>query len=100
MRINREGKDYISVIAPDSGMKMRFRGGFYASGWTPKVAPESEEKKQETARRIVARLQQDFEHVIGKRAACNIKRYPAKWKQLPHEEALLLPQLQEDTLHD
>ena len=102
LRINREGRDYISVIAPDSGMKMRFRGGFYASGWTPKAAPEneSEEKKKETTRRMVARLQQDFERVIGKRAACNTKRYPAKWKQLPREEALLLPQLQEDTIHD
>ena len=64
--INREGRDYISVIAPDNGMKMRFKGGFYASGWTPKAAPEdeSEEKKKETARRMVARLQQDFERVI------------------------------------
>ena len=102
LRINREGRDYISVIAPDSGMKMRFRGGFYARDWTPKAAPEedSEEKKKETAQRNVARLQQDFERVIGKRAACNIKRYPANWKQLPREEALLLPQFQEDTIHD
>lgn len=102
LSINREGRDYISVIAPDSGMKMRFRGGFYARCWTPKDIPEeeSEEKKKETARRMVARLQQDFERVIEKRAACNVKRYPAKWKQLPHEEALLLPQLQEDTIHD
>lgn len=101
LNINREGRDYISVIAPDSGMKMRFRGGFYARDWTPKAAPEEEaEEKKETARRNVARLQQDFERVIGKRAACNTKRYPAKWKQLPREEALLLPQFQEDTIHD
>ena len=101
LSINREGRDYISVIAPNSGMKMRFRGGFYARGWTPKVAQEeeSEEKKKETARRMVARLQPAFERVIEKRAACNIKRYPAKWKQLPDEEALLLPQLQEEPLH-
>ena len=100
--INREGRDYISVIAPNSGMKMRFRGGFYARDWTPKAAPEeeSEEKKKETVQRNVARLQQDFERVIEKRAACNIKRYPAKWKHLPDEEALLLPRIQEDTLHD
>ena len=78
LSINREGRDYISVIAPNSGMKMRFRGGFYARGWTPKVAQdeESEEKKKETARRMVARLQ------------------PAD------EEALLLPRILEDTLHD
>ena len=102
LRINREGRDYISVIAPDSGMKMRFKGGFYAAAWTPKAAleEEPEEKKRETARRMVARLQQDFDRVIEKRAACNIKRYPAKWKQLPDEEALLLPRIQEDTLHD
>lgn len=102
LSINREGKDYISVIAPDSGMKMRFRGGFYARGWTPKVAQEeeSEEKKIGTARRMVARLQPAFERVIEKRADCNTKRYPAKWKQLPDEEALLLPQIQEDTIYD
>ena len=102
LRINREGRDYISVIAPGSGMKMRFRGGFYAKSWTPKAAleEEPEEKKDETARRRVARLQQDFERVIEKRAACNTKRYPAKWTQLPREEALLLPRLQKDTIHD
>lgn len=102
LSINREGRDYISVIAPNSDMKMRFRGGFYARDWTPKIAQEeeSEEKKIGTARRMVARLQQDFERVIEKRAACNIKRYPAKWKQLPDEEALLLPRILEDTLHD
>ncbi len=102
LSINREGRDYISVIAPDSGMKMRFRGGFYARVWTPKVAQdeESEEKKKETARRMVARLQPAFERVIEKRAACNIKRYPAKWREFPDEGALLLPQLQEDTIHD
>ena len=102
LSINREGRDYISVIAPDSGMKMRFRGGFYARDWTPKTAPEeeSEEKKKETVQRNVARLQQDFERVIEKRAACNIKRYPAKWNAIPQEKALLLPRIQEDTLHD
>ena len=102
LSINREGRDYISVIAPNNGMKMRFRGGFYARDWTPKVAQkeESEEKKIGTARRMVARLQQDFERVIEKRAACNTKRYPAKWKQLPDEEALLLPRIQEDTFHE
>ena len=102
LRINREGRDYISVIAPGSGMKMRFRGGFYAKSWTPKAAleEEPEEKKDETARRRVARLQQDFERVIEKRAACNIKRYPAKWNAIPQEKALLLPRIQEDTLHD
>ena len=49
---------------------------------------------------MVARLQPAFERVIEKRAACNTKRYPAKWTQLPAEEALLLPQIQEDTIHD
>ena len=39
-----------------------------------------------------------LERVIEKRAACNIKRYPVKWKQLPDEEALLLPRIQEDTI--
>lgn len=78
--INREGRDYISVIAPDSGMKMRFKGGFYAAAWTPKAAleEESEEKKKETEQHNIVRLQQDFERVIEKRTACNIKRYPAE----------------------
>ena len=62
LSINREGKDYISAIAPDSGMKMRFRGDFYAWDWTLKAAPEEKSKEK--------------------------------------EEALLLPQLQEDTIHD
>lgn len=51
LSINREGRDYISVIAPDSGMKMRFRGGFYARCWTPKDIPEEESEEKRRKRR-------------------------------------------------
>lgn len=112
--INREGRDYISVTAPDNGMKMRFRGGFYARDWTPKAAPKEEADKkskdkekteaaclQEERERAekIARLQEKLERVIKKRAACNLKRYPAKWEQFSEEETLLLPIPQENA-HD
>lgn len=35
LSINRAGKDYVSVKMPDSGIKLRFKGGIYAETWNP-----------------------------------------------------------------
>lgn len=39
----------------------------------------------------IERLEQDYERVIGKRAACNHKRYPPKWMKIEKREELALP---------
>jgi hypothetical protein len=103
LSINRAGKDYISVKDPESGMKMRFKGGIYAEGWRPRTEPEieeTEEEQREKARRNVIRLQLQLEAVVDKRAACNKKRYPVKWANIESEHLLILPQIQEDMHHD
>ena len=51
LNINREGRDYISVIAPDSGMKMRFRGGFTPEAGRPKSFRMKNPKKRKRKRR-------------------------------------------------
>jgi hypothetical protein len=103
LSLNRAGKDYISVKDPESGMKMRFKGGIYAEGWRPHEEPEIEEtaeEQRETARRNVIRLQLQLEAIVAKRAACNKKRYPVKWAHIEQEDLLILPQIQEDIHHD
>ncbi|MFQ8738620.1 MAG: hypothetical protein ACLSAH_23605 [Bilophila wadsworthia] len=47
LRINREGRDYISVIAPDNGMKMRFGEAFTSVDGRPKPPRRTKPKKKE-----------------------------------------------------
>jgi antitoxin component HigA of HigAB toxin-antitoxin module len=103
--INRAGKDYISVKDPESGKKLRMKGAFYREGWTPKTAEpddagESEEEKQEKTRKTVARLENDLDRVLEKRAAYNEKRYPPQWMHIEQQYRLVLPEKQEEQHHD
>lgn len=94
LSIHRAGKDYVSVKMPESGMKLRFRGSIYSEAWKPAENTsfdESEEQQKRKARLRIERLKQDYERVIGKRAACNHKRYPARWMEIEKHEELALP---------
>lgn len=91
--INRAGKDYISVKTP-TGLKLRFKGAMFAENWKRKEKAELEETEDERkrkARNMIERLERDFERVIGKRTACNAKRYPVKRIKLEENEKLKLP---------
>ncbi len=93
LTINRAGKDYISVKTP-TGLKLRFKGAMFAENWKRKEKAELEETEDERkrkARNMVERLERDFERVIGKRTACNAKRYPVKRIELAENEKLKLP---------
>ena len=94
LSINRAGKDYVSVKMPESGMKLRFRGSIYSEAWKPAEntsIDESEEQQKRKARLRIERLEQDYELVIGKRAACNHKRYPPRWMKIDKQDELALP---------
>ncbi len=83
--INREGKDYITVKDPDSGEKIRLKGGIYGADWQLEKLGRAHEGKSRTGtdrdgegfHRTVADLEQQLAGIIAKRAAYNVGRYGA-----------------------
>ncbi len=85
--INRAGKDYITVKDPESGEKIRLKGGIYGESWNFAGARELPGGKitgqdrtdpagdGEDDRRSVQTLEQEFERIITKRSDYNRGRY-------------------------
>ena len=98
MHINRTGKDYLSIMEPVSGYKVRFRGGFYAENWVPKKkdtsSQQDEAEQEEYRKKMLIRLRQEWDRILEKRRDCNMRRYASRWtsedeefqQQLPPEE--------------
>ena len=83
LHISRIGKDYIGVVVPESGLRVRLKGGIFAEAWKPKEqSPEEEVRfvKLELPKRI-ASLEEELERVLEKRKRNNRKRYPARWPE-------------------
>ena len=83
LHISRAGKDYIGVVVPDSGLKIRLKGGIFLETWKPKEESIEEEVrpvKLELPKRI-ASLEEELERVLEKRKRINRKRYPARWSE-------------------
>ena len=83
LHISRTGKDYIGVVVPESGLRVRLKGGIFAEAWKPKEQSPEEEVcfvKLELPKRI-ASLEEELERVLEKRKHINRKRYPARWSE-------------------
>jgi len=83
LHISRIGKDYIGVVVPKSGLKIRLKGGIFSEAWTPKEQSPAEEVrfvKLELPKRI-ASLEEELERVLEKRKRINRKRYPTRWSE-------------------
>ena len=81
LHISRAGRDYIGVVVPESGLKIRLKGGIFVEGWHSKEDASKEEvrpNKQELQKRIIS-LEEELERVLEKRKRINRKRYPARW---------------------
>ncbi len=99
LEINRAGKDYITVKDPESGEKLRLKGGIYAEHWKLELAGRAHESQGRAgATRIgspdpptVQRLTAELERVIEKRAQYNRGRYPAPARQLGAKRDFTLP---------
>ena len=102
LAINRAGKDYITVKDPDSGEKLRLKGGIYAEPWDFSQFVGRTSKGQgragaagdgEPDPATVQRLERELAAVIAKRAEYNRGRYPrptwefGKQHQLPQPDA-------------
>lgn len=85
LEINRIGKNYISVKDPDSGEKLRLKGGMYAEHWNFGFflgrTVENEGRtgaagNGEPDPTTIQRLERELTAVIAKRAEYNRSRYP------------------------
>ena len=83
LHISRTGKDYIGVVVPNSGLKIRLKGGIFSEAWKPKKQSPAEEVrpvKLELPKHI-ASLEEELERVLEKRKLINRKRYPVRWSE-------------------
>ena len=88
----RRGKDYITVLDRESGVRCRLKGAIYEQSWTVGRAIEiADRRRTEPARRVDAqaahRARESFEAAVTRRAAYNGKRYPAVEKARPDQMA-------------
>ena len=104
LEINRDGKTSVTVKDPQSGEKLRMKGGVYAAHWKIGNGVSIEnETVRETPEEETARLEAQLVQVLEKRAQYNLKHYPRKDPDLEPEELLALPDVskrKEETPHD
>jgi hypothetical protein len=100
LEINRAGKDYLTVKDPESGEKLRLKGGIYAERWNFADFTGRKTQGQDRAGRpgdrepdpaTVRELEQELNRVLEKRAQCNRKRYPQKHVRPGERDCLPLP---------
>ena len=99
LEINRAGKDYITVKDPESGEKLRLKGGIYAEHWKLELADREIEGQDRAGTpgdgnpdpAAVRRLESEFTRIVEKRAQYNRGRYPAPTRELGAERDFTLP---------
>lgn len=98
LEINRAGKDYITVKDPESGEKLRLKGGIYAEHWKLEHPGRAHEGQDGTGTprdgkpdpATVRRLEQELGRIIEKRAQYNRGRYPQRYHGHGNEHHLSL----------
>ena len=101
LEINRAGKDSITVKDPDSGEKLRLKGGMYAEQWKFDYASRAHQGQDRKGRpgdrepdpATIRELEQELVRIIEKRAQYNRKRYPQQYRGLGKEHHVPLPEL-------
>ena len=99
LEINRAGKDYITIKDPESGEKLRLKGGIYAEHWKFELAGRENENQDRAGAagigksdpETVRRLEQELERVVEKRAQYNRNRYPGATLQPGAKRDFTLP---------
>ena len=99
LEINRAGKDYITVKDPESGEKLRLKGGIYAEHWKFALPGRENEGQSRTGApgdrnsdpATVQRLAAELERIVEKRAQYNRGRYPGPAHPLGAERDFTLP---------
>ena len=86
--ISRTGKDYITVKDPNSGAKLRLKGGIYRNDWELGPINGQNQRQNETGnfslgsgnRERILGLSEQLEQCIAKRAGYNATRYQQNHK--------------------
>ena len=104
LEINRAGKDYITVKDPESGEKLRLKGGIYGEHWNFTELPELAGRTHQGQDRAgaagggnsdpatVQRLELELAAVFEKRAQYNRGRYPQRTRGYGEEHHFPLPE--------
>ena len=100
LEINRTGKDYITIKDPESGEKLRLKGGIYAEHWKFELPGRENEGQNRTGPAgsgspdpaTVQRLAAELERIIEKRAQYNRGRYPQRDREYGKEHNFPLPE--------
>jgi hypothetical protein len=91
LEINRAGKDYLTVKDPESGEKLRLKGGIYGEQWNFTEFTGRKAQGQDRAGcsgdrepdpATVRQLEQELGRILTKRAQYNRKRYPQQHVRL------------------
>ncbi|MDR2573638.1 MAG: relaxase/mobilization nuclease domain-containing protein [Desulfovibrio sp.] len=100
LEINRAGKDYITVKDPESGEKLRLKGGMYAEQWEFTHPGRADQDENRAGRpgdlnpdpETVRELERELVRLIESRATYNRKRYPQRYRGIGEEPDLPLPE--------
>lgn len=100
LEINRAGKDYITVKDPESGEKLRLKGGIYAEHWKLEITGREIEGQDRAGAAgvgksdpaTIRRLEQELERIVQKRAQYNRGRYPQRNHRYGKEYHFPLPE--------
>lgn len=82
LQINRQGKDYITVVDPTSKEKLRLKGAMYAEQFdltdreNQSQSGTGTERNRSNTQAKLSKLAGELERVIQKRTEYNRKRYP------------------------
>jgi hypothetical protein len=100
LEINRAGKDYLTVKDPESGEKLRLKGGIYGEQWNfadfTGRTDQSQDGERHSGNRksdpaTIRELEQELGRVVEKRSQYNRKRYPQQHVRLGERDYLALP---------
>ena len=104
LAINRAGKDYITVKDPESGEKLRLKGGIYAEHWKLELAGRTHPGQDRAGASgsgnpdsaTIRRLESELERIVEKRAQYNRGRYPQPAHEFGAERDFPLPDIEPD----
>lgn len=86
----RLGKNYLTVLDPESGTRIRMKGDIYSEHWRLEQQTQRQDQPgpgavRDNRAQRVRELSEELERVIAKRAAYNRKRYQRPTRQHEHD---------------
>ncbi len=80
LQIKRQGKDYISVINPNTNKAVRLKGEYYDENWTIDGTIEKVSRREEYT--SLVRLEEELRKIVARDAEANRKKYSNAKREL------------------